>query len=603
MIERSRTLDPNDPYARAVLAARAAGEGDRAEGHGLPALVAALAFIWLVLRLVAGPFRLPEGLPAPGAIAAALRSADPDWSGVLPWGFMAAWLLWCWLVLSVVLQLVVALLDFLTRGRSRLVASLRRAVDCATATIARRCVTGAATWLIVVQLLRASAPSVGAAPVPRAVAVTMTPDRPDSSIGRGGTETIGGGMGEHVWERGDTLWNLAERYHGDGERWPRIDDANRDRPVGDGRIYAGRPEPGDVLLIPDSLPISVPGGGAAPASPLTVSSPGTHQETRGYRYVVQPGDMLRSIAQDKLGDELRWPEIQVPGGGSVRHALPNPDLIYPGQEFLIPGEANAQGDVVGPPGTPAPPVTQAPVDDPTPSAPPETPPAPTPRAPAPGQAPVTAPAPTPTATTGPPPSTVTAVPADVPAVAPTAVPTSTAAVNPTPLPTVPRQQPAPGTGEGPDGSDGSIGAFEIGLAGLGIVVSVGAIALARRTFRAQMAAAPEPVDWSDDPARDPHGFAPNDLAHAFSHRVIGGSRPNRRRSSAPRSPASCGKRGSRRRPCSWPSTNGDAPPWPCAHPPASTSACSPSQTRLGAGSAVAARPSPRAAAMATSNCN
>jgi nucleoid-associated protein YgaU len=49
-------------------------------------------------------------------------------------------------------------------------------------------------------------------------------------------------------------------------------------------------------------------------------------------HVVQPGDTLRSIAQDALGDELRWPEIYRANAGQIT----DPDLIHPGQSFVIP---------------------------------------------------------------------------------------------------------------------------------------------------------------------------------------------------------------------------------------------------------------------------
>jgi nucleoid-associated protein YgaU len=49
-------------------------------------------------------------------------------------------------------------------------------------------------------------------------------------------------------------------------------------------------------------------------------------------HVVQPGDTLRSIAQATLGDEMRWPEIYRANADQIAH----PDLIHPGQSFVIP---------------------------------------------------------------------------------------------------------------------------------------------------------------------------------------------------------------------------------------------------------------------------
>jgi nucleoid-associated protein YgaU len=48
-------------------------------------------------------------------------------------------------------------------------------------------------------------------------------------------------------------------------------------------------------------------------------------------YTVRKGDTLSAIAQRELGAASRWPEI------AEMNAIPNPDLIYPGQELRMPG--------------------------------------------------------------------------------------------------------------------------------------------------------------------------------------------------------------------------------------------------------------------------
>lgn len=53
----------------------------------------------------------------------------------------------------------------------------------------------------------------------------------------------------------------------------------------------------------------------------------------GGDYTVKPGDTLSGIAQDKLGDATRWPEIYQ----GNQDQIDDPNLIYPGQKLTLPG--------------------------------------------------------------------------------------------------------------------------------------------------------------------------------------------------------------------------------------------------------------------------
>jgi Ca2+-transporting ATPase len=55
-------------------------------------------------------------------------------------------------------------------------------------------------------------------------------------------------------------------------------------------------------------------------------------KTEKRTYVVKSGDSLSKIAGKLLGDVKRWPEIYEANKDKIK----NPDLIYPGQEFVIP---------------------------------------------------------------------------------------------------------------------------------------------------------------------------------------------------------------------------------------------------------------------------
>jgi nucleoid-associated protein YgaU len=57
-------------------------------------------------------------------------------------------------------------------------------------------------------------------------------------------------------------------------------------------------------------------------------APAAQQRT----YTVKPGDSMRRIAEQFYGDEMKWKRIYE----ANRDKIKNPDLIHPGQEFIIP---------------------------------------------------------------------------------------------------------------------------------------------------------------------------------------------------------------------------------------------------------------------------
>ena len=75
-------------------------------------------------------------------------------------------------------------------------------------------------------------------------------------------------------------------------------------------------------------------------------------------YIVQPGDTLSAIAARYLGDAARWPEIW--NLNQPEYAGRSPDVIYPGDEFVMPPEGvppwlNPSGQTPGqPPPSPIP---------------------------------------------------------------------------------------------------------------------------------------------------------------------------------------------------------------------------------------------------------
>lgn len=128
---------------------------------------------------------------------------------------------------------------------------------------------------------------------------------------------------EYTVKRNESLWKIAERYLGHGTAWTQIRDLNRDA-IGDNPSYI---EPGLVLQIPKTSGSS--------------SADGT--------YVVEPGDTLSGIAEERLGDAGRYGAIYEASTATVQpdgDHLTDPDHIRPGWTVTIPGETTADPGAV-----------------------------------------------------------------------------------------------------------------------------------------------------------------------------------------------------------------------------------------------------------------
>jgi len=303
----------------------------RRDGLGLPALVGVLAVAGVALWWLGGPPRVPATRPDIATVRGLpdfLRSSPhlADLRPALPWALAGGWLLWSWLILSVLLQLGVAALEILTRGATW-VRALRPLVDVATATLARRVVTGATASYLLIRVLAATSGGAHAAPLPEQAQTLVLADPADPhAVGAILTDQRGLPVGtiDYVIQRGDSLWRIAAHFYGDGEQYPRLLAANQGRLQSNGEPFQGLLYPGEILLVPTA-------GMIDPAAPRV--------------HVVRPGETLRAIAAAELGDESRWPALLV-DGVPARQALTDPDLIHPGLRVTVPGPTAAPAAVV-----------------------------------------------------------------------------------------------------------------------------------------------------------------------------------------------------------------------------------------------------------------
>lgn len=124
----------------------------------------------------------------------------------------------------------------------------------------------------------------------------------------------------HRVARNESLFAIAKKYYGDGNRWKAIAAANRDLVDADGNVREGR-----LLTIPDGTALGQTGPARAGAAPTEPAPP--------KRYVVQKNDTLGEIAQKMLGSVKRTGDLLA----ANRDKIDDPNDIYVGMVLAIPG--------------------------------------------------------------------------------------------------------------------------------------------------------------------------------------------------------------------------------------------------------------------------
>ena len=313
----------------------------RLAGLGASLLLTAIVVALPVLLIATRPTRLPSlGSPDDGTLAL-----------LAIWGFSC--IVWVLLVGLIVIEVVAAI-----RG----IRPPRLRAASWPQTLVRNLVATAALLFVATPTMTAlPAPVASAQPIP----TPLAPDRP-SSPGKAGP--TGPATVDYVVERGDSLWRIAERHLGDGNRYPEIVDLNT-------KLLRRGPD-----FIRQGWTVKLP----------------AIKKVNGYdTYTVRKGDTLSEIALEELGNAHAWPKIADASRSIVQpdgRRLTDPDQIDIGWTLHIPTRTNTPAVEPGP----------DPVDEPDPR---PTPPTATPTA---------APSPTPSPSSGTPTASVPA-PSDVPA--------------------------------------------------------------------------------------------------------------------------------------------------------------------------------------------
>jgi two-component SAPR family response regulator/nucleoid-associated protein YgaU len=298
-------------------------------------LIVAGTALGVLLWRLAGPPELPSAVPSWHSIHDRLTGTSLASEDVISVVTAVGWLALAYLSITVVLRTLCEIAARAADGAAWGRVALRFS-DLITLPPVRRMVDGALAGVIIVAAsLRASPSAASAEPAVAAIHSAEPQAYAWADIGQSGTSEL-----SHVYfgvapttaelvpytvTDGDSLWNIAERFYGDGSLYTRIFEANAGRTMTSGEIFS------DPRLI-------------RPGWVLEVPMPGQNVEPgRDNTYQVREGDSLWRIAENLLGGGLRWTEIwelnkgHDMGGGAQ---FTDPSRIFSGWVLNLPVAAS-----------------------------------------------------------------------------------------------------------------------------------------------------------------------------------------------------------------------------------------------------------------------
>lgn len=167
-----------------------------------------------------------------------------------------------------------------------------------------------------------------AKPKPRGPTIGGVPSLPVASL-------IDTTTTKYTVKPGDTLYELAAKALGNGNRWREIREMNSDVVPADGTLRVGMrlvlPRSGDAASAPEPKPAPEPKR-ATPERAAPERAPSRSADGPRY-YVVRPGDTLGMIAQRELGTVRRKDDLLKRNSSRIL----DEDQIYIGMKLELPG--------------------------------------------------------------------------------------------------------------------------------------------------------------------------------------------------------------------------------------------------------------------------
>lgn len=136
----------------------------------------------------------------------------------------------------------------------------------------------------------------------------------------------------HYVKKGETLYQIAQKYYGNGEQWRVLAQHNTDKLMPNGQVNIG------VRLVIPSIRNTVPPDLGPDFVPVTTAQPVRVQvagSQGGKTIEVVAGDTLSGLASRHLGSSTRWKELLAANSDQ----LDEPSDLRVGMTLVLPGGA------------------------------------------------------------------------------------------------------------------------------------------------------------------------------------------------------------------------------------------------------------------------